>query len=152
MDAWNQFLANSSKYLEVILTLAIILFEIWCEDVTKTKYKILRTIMYIILFILAILIAKGIQIFNLCQKNKLRNNQKLMLRTLKSGNDTLSDSIRIKDEENKEFIIKVKKEVNSLNNNIRRLNERIEATNKTINYNDIKVRVNNNKKKFLFNN
>ena len=67
-----------------------------------------------------------------------------MLRTLKSGNDTLFDSIRIKDEENKEFIIKVKKEVNSLNNNIRRLNERIEATNKTINYNDIKVRVNNN--------
>ncbi len=100
--------------------------------------------MYIIIFILAILIVKGIQIFNLCQKNKLRNNQKLMLRTLKSGNDTLSDSIRIKDEENKVFIIEVKKEVNSLNNNIRRLNERIEATNKTINYNDIKVRVNNN--------
>ena len=144
MDAWNQFLANSSIYLEAILTLAIILFEIWCEDVTKAKYKLLRTIMYIILFILAILIAKGIQIFNLCQKNKLRNNQKLMLRTIKSGNDTLSDSIRIKDEENKEFIIKVKKEVNSLNNNIRRLNERIEAINKTINYNDIKVRVNNN--------
>ena len=144
VDAWNHFLANSSYYLEAIVGLAIILFEIWCEDVTKTKYKILRTIMYLILFILAILIAKGIQIFNLCQKNKLRNNQKLMLRTLKSGNDTLSDSIRIKDEENKEFIIKVKKEVNSLNNNIRRLNEIIEATNKTINYNDIKVRVNNN--------
>ena len=126
VDAWNHFLANSSYYLEAIVAVAIILFEIWCEDVTKTKYKILRTIMYIILFILAILIAKGIQIFNLCQKNKLRNNQKLMLRTLKSGNDTLSDSIRIKDEENKEFIIKVKKEVNSLNNNIRRLNERID--------------------------
>ena len=70
MDAWNHFLANSSKYLEAILTLSIILFEIWCEDVTKTKYKILRTIMYLILFILAILIAKRIQILNFCQRNE----------------------------------------------------------------------------------
>ena len=69
VDAWNHFLANSSYYLEAIVGLAIILFEIWCEDVTKTKYKILRTIMYLILFILAILIAKGIQILNFCQRN-----------------------------------------------------------------------------------
>ena len=144
VDAWNHFLANSSYYLEAIVGLAIILFEIWCEDVTKTKYKILRTIMYLILFILAILIAKGIQIFNLCQKNKLRNNQKLMLRTLKSGNDTLSDSIRIKDEENEKFISEVKNEVNSFNNNIRRLNEEIEATDGTGDYNDTKVTINNN--------
>ena len=39
VDAWNHFLANSSYYLEAIITLAMILFEIWCEDVTKTKYK-----------------------------------------------------------------------------------------------------------------
>ena len=100
--------------------------------------------MCIIIFILAILIAKGIQILNFWQRNELRNNQKLMLPTLKSGNDTLSDSIRIKDEENKEFIIKVKKEVNSFNNNIRRLNEEIEATDKTNNEIDVKVEVNNN--------
>ena len=65
VDAWNHFLANSSYYLEAIITLAMILFEIWCEDVTKTKYKILRTIMCIIIFILAILIAKGIQIIKI---------------------------------------------------------------------------------------
>ena len=76
--------------------------------------------MYIIIFILAILIAKGIQILNLCKKNKLRNNQKLTIRTLKSVNQTLSDSIEIKDEENKEFCIEVKNEVDSFNNNIRR--------------------------------
>ena len=144
MDAWNQFLANSSKYLEVILTLAIILFEIWCEDVTKTKYKILRTIMYLILFILAILIAKGIQILNFCQRNELRNNQKLTIRTLKTVNRTLSDSIEVKDEENEKFISEVKNEVNSFNNNIRRLNEEIEATDKTNNEIDVKVEVNNN--------
>ena len=144
MDAWNHFLANSSKYLEAILTLAIILFEIWCEDVTKTKYKILRTIMCIIIFILAILIAKGIQILNFCQRNELRNNQKLTIRTLKTVNRTLSDSIEVKDEENDKFISEVKNEVNSFNNNIRRLNEEIEATDKTNNEIDVKVEVNNN--------
>ena len=144
MDTWNHFLANSSKYLEAILTLAIILFEIWCEDVTKTKYKILRTIMYLILFILAILIAKGIQILNFCQRNELRNNQKLTIRTLKTVNRTLSDSIEVKDEENEKFISEVKNEVNSFNNNIRRLNEEIEATDKTNNEIDVKVEVNNN--------
>ena len=144
VDAWNHFLANSSYYLEAIVGLAIILFEIWCEDVTKTKYKILRTIMYLILFILAILIAKGIQILNFCQRNELRNNQKLTIRTLKTVNDTLSDSIKIKDEENEKFISEVKKEFNSFNNNIRRLNEGIEATDKTNNDIDVKVTVNNN--------
>ena len=144
MDAWNHFLANSSIYLEAILTLAIILFEIWCEDVTKAKYKLIRTIMYIIIFILAILIAKGIQILNLCKKNKLRNNQKLTISILKSVNQTLSDSIKIKDKENKEFCIEVKKEVLSFNNNIRRLNEEIEATDGTGGYNDTKVTINNN--------
>ena len=144
MDAWNHFLANSSIYLEAILTLAIILFEIWCEDVTKTKYKILRTIMYLILFILAILIAKGIQILNFCQRNELRNNQKLTIRTLKTVNRTLSDSIEVKDEENEKFISEVKNEVNSFNNNIRRLNEEIEATDGTGGYNDTKVTINNN--------
>ena len=132
VDAWNHFLANSSYYLEAIITLAMILFEIWCEDVTKTKYKILRTIMYLILFILAILIAKGIQILNFCQRNELRNNQKLTIRTLKTVNRTLSDSIE------------VKKEVDSFNNNIRRLNEEIEATDGTGGYNDTKVTINNN--------
>ena len=144
VDAWNHFLANSSYYLEAIVGLAIILFEIWCEDVTKTKYKILRTIMYLILFILAILIAKGIQILNFCQKNELRNNQKLTIRTLKTVNRTLSDSIEVKDEENEKFISEVKNEVNSFNNNIRRLNEEIEATDKTNNEIDVKVEVNNN--------
>ena len=144
VDAWNHFLANSSYYLEAIVGLAIILFEIWCEDVTKTKYKILRTIMCIIIFILAILIAKGIQILNFCQKNELRNNQKLTIRTLKTVNDTLSDSIKIKDEENDKFISEVKKEFNSFNNNIRKLNEEIEATDKTNNDIDVKVTVNNN--------
>ena len=144
VDAWNHFLANSSYYLEAIVGLAIILFEIWCEDVTKTKYKILRTIMYLILFILAILIAKGIQILNFCQRNELRNNQKLTIRTLKTVNDTLSDSIEVKDEENEKFISEVKNEVNSFNNNIRRLNEEIEATDKTNNEIDVKVEVNNN--------
>ena len=144
VDAWNHFLANSSYYLEAIVGLAIILFEIWCEDVTKTKYKILRTIMYLILFILAILIAKGIQILNFCQRNELRNNQKLTIRTLKTVNDTLSDSIKIKDEENEKFISEVKKEFNSFNNNIRKLNEEIEATDKTNNDIDVKVTVNNN--------
>ena len=144
VDAWNHFLANSSYYLEAIITLAMILFEIWCEDVTKTKYKILRTIMYLILFILAILIAKGIQILNFCQRNELRNNQKLTIRTLKTVNRTLSDSIEVKDEENEKFISEVKNEVNSFNNNIRRLNEEIEATDKTNNEIDVKVEVNNN--------
>ena len=144
VDAWNHFLANSSYYLEAIITLAMILFEIWCEDVTKTKYKILRTIMYLILFILAILIAKGIQILNFCQRNELSNNQKLTISILKSVNKTLSDSIKIKDKENKEFCIEVKKEVGSFNNNIRRLNEEIEATDKTNNEIDVKVEVNNN--------
>ena len=144
VDAWNHFLANSSYYLEAIVGLAIILFEIWCEDVTKTKYKILRTIMYLILFILAILIAKGIQILNFCQRNELRNNQKLTIRTLKTVNRTLSDSIEIKDKENKELCIEVKNEVDSFNNNIRRLNEEIEATDKTNNEIDVKVEVNNN--------
>ena len=144
VDAWNHFLANSSYYLEAIITLAMILFEIWCEDVTKTKYKILRTIMYLILFILAILIAKGIQILNFCQRNELRNNQKLTIRTLKTVNRTLSDSIEVKDEENEKFISEVKKEFNSFNNNIRRLNEEIEATDGTGGYNDTKVTINNN--------
>ncbi len=144
VDAWNHFLANSSYYLEAIITLAMILFEIWCEDVTKTKYKILRTIMYLILFILAILIAKGIQILNFCQRNELSNNQKLTISILKSVNKTLSDSIKIKDKENKEFCIEVKKEVGSFNNNIRRLNEEIEATDGTGDYNDTKVTINNN--------
>ena len=144
VDAWNHFLANSSYYLEAIITLAMILFEIWCEDVTKTKYKILRTIMCIIIFILAILIAKGIQILNFCQRNELSNNQKLTISILKSVNQTLSDSIKIKDKENKEFCIEVKKEVDSFNNNIRRLNEEIEATDGTGDYNDTKVTINNN--------
>ena len=144
VDAWNHFLANSSYYLEAIITLAMILFEIWCEDVTKTKYKILRTIMCIIIFILAILIAKGIQILNFCQRNELSDNQKLTISILKSVNKTLSDSIKIKDKENKEFCIEVKKEVGSFNNNIRRLNEEIEATDKTNNEIDVKVEVNNN--------
>ena len=144
VDAWNHFLANSSYYLEAIITLAMILFEIWCEDVTKTKYKILRTIMYLILFILAILIAKGIQILNFCQRNELSDNQKLTISILKSVNKTLSDSIKIKDKENKEFCIEVKKEVDSFNNNIRRLNEEIEETDGTGGYNDTKVTINNN--------
>ncbi len=144
VDAWNHFLANSSYYLEAIVAVAMILFEIWCEDVTKTKYKILRTIMCIIIFILAILIAKGIQILNFCQRNELSNNQKLTISILKSVNKTLSDSIKIKDKENKEFCIEVKKEVDSFNNNIRRLNEEIEATDGTGDYNDTKVTINNN--------
>ena len=144
VDAWNHFLANSSYYLEAIVAVAMILFEIWCEDVTKTKYKILRTIMCIIIFILAILIAKGIQILNFCQRNELRNNQKLTIRTLKTVNRTLSDSIEVKDEENEKFISEVKNEVNSFNINIRRLNEEIEATDKTNNEIDVKVEVNNN--------
>ena len=74
----------------------------------------------------------------------MRNNQKLTIRTLKTVNRTLSDSIEVKDEENEKFISEVKNEVNSFNNNIRRLNEEIEATDKTNNEIDVKVEVNNN--------
>ena len=81
---------------------------------------------------------------NFCQRNELRNNQKLTISILKSVNQTLSDSIEIKDKENKEFCIEVKNEVYSFNNNIRRLNEEIEATDKTNNEIDVKVEVNNN--------
>ena len=81
---------------------------------------------------------------NFCQRNELSNNQKLTISILKSVNKTLSDSIKIKDKENKEFCIEVKKEVGSFNNNIRRLNEEIEATDGTGDYNDTKVTINNN--------
>ena len=74
-------LENSTFYLTAICAAGITLFEIWGNEGLKSKLKVLRSIIYILIFVLTIL---SIKKFNICKKcvrnNGVKDKRKLLFK------------------------------------------------------------------------
>ena len=72
----EHLLENSTLYLTALLALGIALFEIWGNEGLKSKLKFLRSIIYILIFVLTILSIKKFNICTKCERNKLEKKKK----------------------------------------------------------------------------
>ena len=77
----DHLLENSTLYLTALLALGIALFEIWGNESLKSKLKVLRSIIYILIFVLTILSIKKFNVCGVCAKNKREKyKQKLLIK------------------------------------------------------------------------
>ena len=77
----DHLLENSTLYLTALLALGIALFEIWGNESLKSKLKVLRSIIYILIFVLTILSIKKFNVCKKCAKNKKeKDKQKLLIK------------------------------------------------------------------------
>ena len=77
----DHLLENSTLYLTALLALGIALFEIWGNEGLKSKLKVLRSIIYILIFVLTILSIKKFNVCKKCAKNKKeKDKQKLLIK------------------------------------------------------------------------
>ena len=77
----DHLLENSTLYLTALLALWIALFEIWGNEGLKSKLKVLRSIIYILIFVLTILSIKKFNVCKKCAKNKKeKDKQKLLIK------------------------------------------------------------------------
>ena len=71
----DHILENSTFYLIALFVLGIALFEIWGNEVLKSKLKVLRSIIYILIIVLTILSIKKFNICMKCERNKLEKKK-----------------------------------------------------------------------------
>ncbi len=125
-------LENSTIYLTALLALGIALFEIWGNEEIKSKLKVLRSIIYILIFVLTILSIKKINICRKCERNKLEKNKQKILNKCIIIEGTLAQTIDVKNTANKEYIKVLKERFNSLNSLILKVKEsKVEDNNTT---------------------
>ena len=119
----EHLLENSTLYLTALLALGIALFEIWGNEGLKSKLKVLRSIIYILIFVLTILSIKKFNICTKCERNKLEKKTKKFLSECKTIEGTLAYTIEVKNNANNNYIKELKKSLNSLDSLILKIKE-----------------------------
>ena len=119
----DHLLENSTLYLIVLLALGITLFEIWGNEGLKSKLKVLRSIIYILIFVLTIL---SIKKFNICKKcvrnNGVKDKQKLLIK-FKTIERILDEALENNNNPNNNYINDLKDCFKSLDNLILKVKE-----------------------------
>ena len=119
----EHILENSTIYLTALFALGIALFEIWGNEGLKSKLKVLRSIIYIIIFVLTILSIKKFNFCRKCERNQLeKNKQKLLIKCITIKN-TLAKTIEVKNSDNISYIEELKGHFNSLDSLILKVKE-----------------------------
>ena len=100
----DHLLENSTLYLTALFALGIALFEIWGNEGLKSKLKVLRSIIYILIFVLTILSIKKFNFCMKCVRNKLeKDKQKLLIKCI-TIERTLAKTIEVKNNANDNYI------------------------------------------------
>ena len=119
----DHLLENSTLYLTALLALGIALFEIWGNESLKSKLKILRSIIYILIFVLTVL---SIKKFNICKKcvrnNGVKDKQKLLIK-FKTIERILDEALEINNNPNDNYLKNLKECFNSLDDLILKVKE-----------------------------
>ena len=126
----DHLLENSTLYLTALLALGIALFEIWGNEGLKSKLKVLRNIIYILIFVLTILSIKKFNICMKCVRNKVeKDKQKLLIKCI-TIERTLKKAIDVKNNAKDNYIKDLKSCFNSLDSLILKVKEtRVEYNN-----------------------
>ena len=119
----DHLLENSTLYLTFLLAFGIALFEIWGNEVLKSKLKALRSIIYILIFALTILSIKKFNICTKCERNKLKKNKQKFLFKCITIEKTLAKAIEVKNNANVNYIKDLKGCFNSLDSLILKVKE-----------------------------
>ena len=119
----DHLLENSTLYLTFLLAFGIALFEIWGNEVLKSKLKALRSIIYILIFALTILSIKKFNFCKKCERNKLEKNKQKFLFKCITIEKTLANAIEVKNNENINYIKDLKGCFNSLDSLILKVKE-----------------------------
>ena len=127
----DHLLENSTLYLTALLALGIALFEIWGNEGLKSKLKVLRSIIYILIIVLTVL---SIKKFNICKKcvriNIERDKQKLLIKC-KTIQRTLTKAIEVKNNPKDNYLKNLKLCINSLDSLILKVKESKEENDNT---------------------
>ena len=119
----DHLLENSTLYLTALLALGIALFEIWGNEGVKSKLKVLRSIIYILIFVLTVL---SIKKFNFCKKcvriNIERDKQKLLIK-FRTIERILDEALEINNNPNDNYLKNLKLCFNSLDDLILKVKE-----------------------------
>ena len=116
-------LENSTFYLTAICAAGITLFEIWGNERLKSKLKILRSIIYILIIVLTILSIKKFNICMKCVRNKVeKDKQKLLIKCI-TIERTLKKAIDVKNNAKDNYIKDLKSCFNSLDSLILKVKE-----------------------------
>ena len=119
----DHLLENSTLYLAALLALGIALFEIWVNESLKSKLKVLRSIIYILIIVLTVL---SIKKFNICKKcvrnNGVKDKQKLLFKC-KTIERILDEALEINNNPNDNYINDLKLYFNSLDSLILKVKE-----------------------------
>ncbi len=106
-----------------MLALGIALFEIWGNEGLKSKLKVLRSIIYILIFVLTVLLIKK---FNICKKcvrnNEEKDKQKLLIKC-KTIKRTLAKALEINNNPNDDYLKNLKECFTSLDSLILKVKE-----------------------------
>ena len=119
----DHLLENSTLYLTFLLAFGIALFEIWGNEVLKSKLKALRSIIYILIFALTILSIKKFNFCTKCERNKLEKNKQKFLFKCITIEKTLANTIEVKNNENINYKKDLKGCFNSLDSLILKVKE-----------------------------
>ena len=119
----DHLLENSTLYLTFLLAFGIALFEIWGNEVLKSKLKALRSIIYILIFALTILSIKKFNFCTKCERNKLEKNKQKFLFKCITIEKTLANVIEVKNNANVNYIKDLKGCFNSLDSLILKVKE-----------------------------
>ena len=127
----DHLLENSTLYLTALLALGIALFEIWGNKDLKSKLKVLRSIIYILIIVLTILSIKKFNICRKCVRNKSEKNKQKVLNKCITLENNLAEAIEVKNNANKNYIKELKLHFNALDSLILKIKESKEEDNNT---------------------
>ena len=120
----DHLLENSTLYLTALLALGIALFEIWGNESLKSKLKVLRSIIYILIFVLTILSIKKFNVCKKCAKNKKEKDKQKLLIKFRTIEGILDEALENNNNPiNKNYINDLKNCFKSLDNLILKVKE-----------------------------
>ena len=120
----DHLLENSTLYLTALLALGIALFEIWGNESLKSKLKVLRSIIYILIFVLTILSIKKFNVCKKCAKNEREKYKEKLLIQFRTFEGILDEALENNNNPiNKNYINDLKNCFKSLDNLILKVKE-----------------------------
>ena len=119
----DHLLENSTLYLTALLALGIALFEIWGNESLKSKLKVLRSIIYILIFVLTILSIKKFNFCKKCVRNNIEKDKQKLLIKCQTIERTLAEAFEINNNPNDNYIKNLKVCFNSLDSLILKVKE-----------------------------
>ena len=127
----DNILENSTLYLTALFALGIALFEIWSNKDLKSKLKVLRSIIYILIIVLTILSIKKFNICRKCVRNKSEKYKQKVLNKCITIEKNIAEAIEVKNNANKNYIKELKSHFNALDSLILKIKESKEEDNNT---------------------